>query len=81
MSVAVYMVSLLTLQLKGKVDDFKHHMPLIQTLFNPGLRDRHWESISDIVGYPLAPDEDMCLMKVRIHRSLDKEILKQKTFF
>ncbi len=39
-------------------------MPLVQTLFNPGMRDRHWEQISDIVGFPLKPDEDMNLSKL-----------------
>lgn len=38
-------------------------MPLVQTLFNPGLRDRHWEKISDIVGFPVRPDETSCLSK------------------
>ncbi len=46
------------------MDEFKENLPLVQTLFNPGLRDRHWEQISDIVGFPLRPDEDMCLSKL-----------------
>lgn len=39
-------------------------MPLVQTLFNPGLRDRHWEQISEVVKYPLKPDETYTLDKM-----------------
>ena len=39
-------------------------MPLIQTLFNPGLRDRHWDQISEIVGYNMKPDDSYCLSKL-----------------
>ncbi len=46
------------------MEEFKEHLPLVQTLFNPGMRDRHWEQISDIVGFPLKPDEDMNLSKL-----------------
>lgn len=49
---------------KAKVEEFKDHLPLVQTLFNPGLRERHWDQISEIVGYQLRPDDDMCLTKL-----------------
>ena len=38
-------------------------MPLVQTLFNPGLRERHWDKISEIVGFSVRPDESSCLSK------------------
>ncbi|XP_074662516.1 dynein axonemal heavy chain 7-like [Tubulanus polymorphus] len=62
-------------RVKAKVEEFKEHLPLVQTLFNPGMRDRHWESISEIVGYPLKPDEDTSLSKL-VDMNLDPYIAK-----
>nr|XP_022323965.1 dynein heavy chain 7, axonemal-like isoform X6 [Crassostrea virginica] len=51
-------------KVKAKVEEFREYMPLVQTLFNPGLRDRHWEQISEVVKYPLKPDETYTLDKM-----------------
>uniref|UniRef100_A0A2C9JUK5 Dynein axonemal heavy chain 7 n=1 Tax=Biomphalaria glabrata TaxID=6526 RepID=A0A2C9JUK5_BIOGL len=42
---------------KEKVDAFKQHIPLINVLFNPGLRTRHWDQISEISGKKIYPTE------------------------
>jgi len=39
------------------VDDFKEHLQLIQALFNPGLRERHWDKMSEIAEQDLKPTE------------------------
>lgn len=39
-------------------------MPIIMTLGNPGMKDRHWEKISEIVGFPLRADADLTLAKI-----------------
>ena len=32
--------------IKKKLDAFKVNLPIIQTICNPGIRDRHWEKVS-----------------------------------
>lgn len=33
-----------------QIDDFKRLVPLIKTFMNPGLRQRHLDSVSEICG-------------------------------
>lgn len=47
-----------------KIEDFKEHMPVILTLGNPSLKSRHWEQVSEIVGFPIKVDQYMTLAKV-----------------
>lgn len=46
------------------IEEFKEHMPLIMTLGNPGMKARHWEQISEIVGFPIVIDSTVTLAKV-----------------
>ncbi|XP_078046876.1 dynein axonemal heavy chain 7-like [Augochlora pura] len=49
---------------REKIEDFRDRMPIILTLGNPGLKDRHWEQISEIIGIPIKVDADLTLAKV-----------------
>lgn len=31
---------------KVKIEQFKKHMPILTTICNPGMKDRHWEKVS-----------------------------------
>jgi dynein heavy chain, axonemal len=49
---------------KNKLEKFKNHIPLITVLRNPGLRERHWNTISEIIGQSLYPDQNTTLTKI-----------------
>jgi dynein heavy chain len=38
---------------KVEVDEFKTNLPLITSLANPGMRERHWKAMWDAVGFPV----------------------------
>lgn len=40
------------------------NIPVVSTLCNPGIRPRHWDQMSNIVGYDLTPDSGTTLRKV-----------------
>ncbi|XP_040829844.1 dynein heavy chain 3, axonemal isoform X1 [Ochotona curzoniae] len=46
---------------KMKIEKFKQHIPILNISCNPGMKDRHWQQISDIVGYEIKPTETTCL--------------------
>lgn len=50
--------------IKSIIDEFKLNMPIIQTLGNPGLKLRHWEQISEMVGFPIKVSTDLTLQKI-----------------
>jgi dynein heavy chain len=51
-------------KLRAKVDEFKEFLPLVTTLFNPGMRDRHWDQISEIIGYQFKPTDETNLLRI-----------------
>lgn len=51
-------------KLRAKVDEFKEYLPLVSTLFNPGMRERHWDQISEIIGFEFKPSEDTNLVRI-----------------
>jgi dynein heavy chain len=60
---------------KSKLDKFKQHLPLLQTFCNPGIRERHWDRMSEIVGFDLKP-EPTTPLSVMIEYGLDKHLEK-----
>ncbi|XP_053550231.1 dynein axonemal heavy chain 3 [Bombina bombina] len=49
---------------KMKIDKFKVHLPIISVICNRGMRTRHWEMISDIVGFDVTPASDTSLINM-----------------
>lgn len=53
---------------RTSIEEFREHMPLIATLGNPGMKSRHWEQVSEIVGFPIKVDKEMSLAKVHTRK-------------
>ncbi|XP_056445731.1 dynein axonemal heavy chain 12 isoform X2 [Gadus chalcogrammus] len=47
-----------------QIKEFKAHIPIVTMLCNPGVRERHWQQMSEIVEYDLTPDSGTTLRKV-----------------
>uniref|UniRef100_A0A8C5KDB1 Dynein axonemal heavy chain 3 n=1 Tax=Jaculus jaculus TaxID=51337 RepID=A0A8C5KDB1_JACJA len=50
--------------LKLKIEKFKQYIPILIISCNPGMKDRHWQQISEIVGYEIKPTETTCLLNM-----------------
>ncbi|GCC38553.1 hypothetical protein chiPu_0017068 [Chiloscyllium punctatum] len=49
---------------KLKIEKFKPHLPIIAIICNPGIKDRHWNEISNIVGFDVKPQKDTTLQEM-----------------
>ncbi|MBN3303948.1 DYH3 protein, partial [Amia calva] len=49
---------------KIKIEKFKQHLPILSTICNPGIKDRHWEKINEIVGFDVKPAADTSLLNM-----------------
>eukprot|EP00117_Sycon_ciliatum_P023820 scpid1450/ scgid20157/ Dynein heavy chain 3, axonemal; Axonemal beta dynein heavy chain 3; Ciliary dynein heavy chain 3 len=61
--------------IRVRLDKLKPHLPLLQTLCNPGLKDRHWQRMSEVVGQDITPEADTSLSQM-IELGLGKHVEK-----
>lgn len=45
----------------------QEHLPLIAAICNPGLRERHWEALAEVVGFEVKRDEVTSLKRLLDH--------------
>ncbi|XP_052628381.1 dynein axonemal heavy chain 3 [Harpia harpyja] len=50
--------------IKYKLDKFKQHLPVLSIACNRGMKERHWEQISEIVGCEIRPNETTTLKNI-----------------
>ncbi|KAK3261578.1 hypothetical protein CYMTET_29517 [Cymbomonas tetramitiformis] len=60
---------------KEKIDKFRVYLPLISSICNPGLRERHWSQMSEVVGFELKRDEHTSLSRL-LDRRVDEHMAK-----
>lgn len=50
--------------IKQEIDTFKPKVPLMVALRKKGMKQRHWDQISEKVGFPVQPNENFTFQKV-----------------
>ncbi|XP_071813132.1 dynein axonemal heavy chain 3-like isoform X2 [Apostichopus japonicus] len=60
---------------KGRIEKFKQHMPVLNTICNPGIRERHWQKMSEVVGFQLKPEPETSLFQM-LELGLNKHLEK-----
>ena len=50
-------------EIQGEVKQFQPKVPLVMGLRNPGMRQRHWDALSEAVGFKVVADEHFTLQK------------------
>ena len=62
--------------LKADIDAFREYTPLVQALRQPGMRDRHWENLTNALGFEVKPDEKFTLRRgleeLKLQEHMDK---------
>ena len=51
-------------RVQKSVKDFKGNLPVVSIMCNPGLRQRHWNNMSTIIGFDITPDSGTTLRKM-----------------
>jgi hypothetical protein len=49
--------------LTAQIDQFKKRLPLLTRLRHPGIKTKHWELISDVVGFTVQPSLELNLQE------------------
>ncbi len=50
-------------EVKGFIEEFRPYIPLIQGLRNPGMRSRHWDQLSEELGFQIYPKSTLTFSK------------------
>lgn len=51
------------MEFRDKIDEFKLYIPLIQGLCNPGMRERHWDMLSESIKMDIKIDPSLTVSR------------------
>ena len=63
-------------QTKKQVEEFREQLPIISAICNPGLRERHWEKMAEIVGIDNFAPEEGCSVSRYLDMNLESYLDK-----
>uniref|UniRef100_T1J5R2 AAA+ ATPase domain-containing protein n=1 Tax=Strigamia maritima TaxID=126957 RepID=T1J5R2_STRMM len=66
-------ICVIILELKEQMEKFQPKVPVIQALRNPGMRARHWDEISEKMGFKVIPKPNISFAKY-VEMGLDEHM-------
>lgn len=58
-------------EIRGRIEEFRPYIPLIQGLRNPGMRNRHWEMLSKEIKISIKPKANLTFARCLEMKLLD----------
>uniref|UniRef100_A0A8C3HT11 Dynein axonemal heavy chain 1 n=1 Tax=Chrysemys picta bellii TaxID=8478 RepID=A0A8C3HT11_CHRPI len=62
---------LVSVEIRGRIEEFRPYIPLIQGLRNPGMRNRHWEMLSKEININVKPKANLTFSRCLEMKLLD----------
>lgn len=59
------------MEIRGRIEEFRPYIPLIQGLRNPGMRNRHWEMLSKEININIKPKANLTFSRCLEMKLLD----------
>ncbi|KAH1168316.1 dynein axonemal heavy chain 1 [Mauremys mutica] len=61
----------IAVEIRGRIEEFRPYIPLIQGLRNPGMRNRHWEMLSKEININVKPKANLTFSRCLEMKLLD----------
>ena len=51
-------------EIKSHIEDYKQYVPIVTSLRNPGMRERHWDALTSEIGQDVRPGPEFTLARI-----------------
>lgn len=62
--------------LNGQLKDYQKNIPVVRVFSNPGMKERHWTKVSQIIDFTISPEQALKLNNIitkdEVFKNLDK---------
>lgn len=64
--------------LNGQLKDYQKNIPVVRVFSNPGMKDRHWTEVSQIIDFNISPEQALKLNNIITKEEVFNNLAKLK---